>query len=77
MGVCQGHAYGLVGLKQGGKGSGMCDWRVDQDGGVEGSHTAFYVGIDGTTKCSGIVDQARRKGDENAMIPTTVGIWVR
>jgi len=77
LGVCQGHAYGLVGLKKTVKSDGMCDWRVDADGGSEGSHTAFYIGIDGTKKCSGIVDNERPKTDENALVPTTVGIWVR
>lgn len=79
LGVCEGHAYGLVGLKKGAstKSGGMCDWRVDSDGGMSGSHTALYVGIDGTKKCTGIVDMERPKGDENAMIPTTVGLWVR
>ena len=73
LGVCQGHAYGLVGLNAKNSNNGMCDWRVNNDK----SHTAFYIGIDGTKKCSGIVDKNRPKNDENAVLPTTVGIWVR
>eukprot|EP00946_MAST-07B_sp_MAST-7B-sp1_P001985 g1985.t1 len=69
LGVCEGHAYGLVG----GQGVGDCDWRVDE----KANHRAFYISIDGTPRCSGIVDRKRPAGSKDASIPTTVGIWVR
>ena len=72
LGVCQGHAYGLVSVAKEEKNQ-MCDWRINKDTG----RTAFYVGIDGTPKCSGIVDTKRPKGQEDGIVPTTVGIWVR
>lgn len=69
VGVCEGHAYGLVG----GEGLGECDWRVDG----KTDHSAFYVSMDGTPRCSGIVGKNRPSGNKYASIPTTVGIWVR
>ena len=69
IGVCEGHAYGLVG----GQGVGDCDWRVDD----KANHRAFYVSTDGTPRCSGIVGKNRPAGSKDASIPTTVGVWVR
>ena len=69
MGVCEGHAYGVVSPAEG---DGRCDWRVDG-----GAHQAFYVSFDGTPRCSGVVDLKRPEGSQDAAIPTTVGIWVR
>ena len=39
LGVCQGHAYGLVSVAKEEKNQ-MCDWRINKDTG----RTAFYVG---------------------------------
>lgn len=70
MGVCNGHAYGLVGVPPS---KSKCDWSVDAQQG----YTSFYVSVDHTPKCAGIVDSKRASGSSDAEIPSVVGIWVR
>eukprot|EP00943_MAST-04B_sp_MAST-4B-sp1_P003890 g3890.t1 len=68
LGVCSGHAYGLVASPN----KGACDWSVNSQ-----KYNAFYVSVDDTPRCVGIVDKNRKAGSNDAEIPSTVAIWVR
>lgn len=69
MGVCSGHAYGVVFAP---KGSPDCDWTVDAK-----EYRAVYMGIDDTMGCQGVVDNKRTDGNDKAVIPTTMSMWFR
>jgi hypothetical protein len=69
MGVCGGHAYGVVSPEGT---SPICDWPMDDQG-----YTGVYMSVDdGSEKCVGIADQKRQKGDA-VLQPTTMSIWMR
>jgi hypothetical protein len=68
LGVCSGHAYGLVATPK----KGECDWSVNAQ-----AYNAFYVSVDDTAKCVGVVDKTRKAGSNDAEIPSVVSIWVR
>ena len=68
LGGCNGHAYGLVATPK----SGECDWSVNAK-----KYNAFYVSVDDTPRCVGVVDKNRKAGSPDAEIPSVVSIWVR
>jgi hypothetical protein len=69
LGVCNGHAYGLVGVP---KSKNVCDWPIDNQ-----KYSALYMSVDSTPKCSGVVDTKRAGGSRDADVPSVIGMWVR
>ena len=69
LGVCNGHAYGLVAVP---KSKNVCDWPVDNQ-----KYSALYMSVDSTPKCSGVVDTKRAGGSRDADVPSVIGMWVR
>jgi hypothetical protein len=67
LGVCSGHAYGLVKTA----GNAVCDWSVDAQ-----RNQAVMMSIDPAPGCAGVVSQTRAPGSA-AVVPTTMTFWLR
>jgi hypothetical protein len=70
LGVCYGHAYGLVANGRGTSASSSCDWKMQN---MPRKGRAIMISLDGTEECSGV-----RTGKSKDLIkPSSMAIWVR
>ena len=66
LGVCGGHAYGLVSSADE---AASCDWTLDKPR-KEGR--AVMIGLDETQGCSGVIQNTT-----GLVVPVSMAIWVR